>query len=124
MDVSKAIRSYRSLVRAARLAFRGDAQALIASQQRIRTEYAAPVADRAELLKRVQMAKDVAHILQCNVVQGIQNEKGNYKLDIRNSTELGDNDSRFQANIVDSGSSGAGCCGGGASAAEQSQPSR
>lgn len=126
MDVAKAIRSYRGLVRAARLAFQGDAEALVASQHRIRTEFAAPVADRAELLKRVQMAKDVAHILQCNVVQGVQNEKGNYRLDIRKSTELGDNDSRFQANIVDSGSSSSssGCCGGNASATGQSQTSR
>lgn len=123
MDVSKAIRSYRGLVRAARLAFKGDSEALIASQQRIRSEYAQPVADRAELLKRVQMAKDVAHILTCNVVQGVQNKKGNFKLGIHKSTELGDNDSRFQANIVKSGSSNSGCCGGGASAAGHNQHS-
>lgn len=112
MESVKAINVYRNLVRAAKLAFKNDAAALNASRDKLRQEYAVPVRDRADFLKRVQYGKDVAHILRCNVVQGIRNDKGNYKLDIHKETELGDNDSRFNGKIVDKGES-TGCCGGG-----------
>lgn len=111
MNERKAISVYRNLVRAAKLAFNGDDVALNASRAKIRSEYGQPVRDQADFLKRIQYGKDVAHILRSNVVQGVRNEKGNFKLGIHKETELGDNDSRFKANIVSPGES-SGCCGG------------
>jgi len=111
MPVNKSLKAYRQLARAARLAFKGDDLASNASRDRIRAEFAKPVVDQPDLLKRLQMARDVAHILRSNVVQGQMNERGNYKLGLHKDTELGDNDSRLESNIMPSGSS-QGCCGG------------
>lgn len=105
--MNKSLAVYRQLARAARLAFQGDEAALTASRDRIRAEFARPIADNKELLQRQQMARDVAHILRSNVVQGRLTEKGNYHLQLHKDSELGDNDSRTTTQL---GSSG--CCGG------------
>lgn len=111
--MSKSIQAYRGLIRAANLAFRNDSAALKAACERIRTEYNVPLENDADLKRRIQLAKDVAHILRSNVVQGVKadQESEKYKLNIHKETELGDNDDRFQKTAPSEGSSG-GCCGG------------
>ncbi|PRT54616.1 Mitochondrial zinc maintenance protein 1, mitochondrial [Wickerhamiella sorbophila] len=111
--MSKSIQAYRGLIRAANLAFRNDAVALKAACDRIKSEYKVPSENEADLKRRIQLAKDVAHILRSNVVQGVKasEEDEKYKLNIHNETELGDNDDRFQKTPLSQGGSG-GCCGG------------
>lgn len=110
--MSKSLQAYRGLIRAANLAFQGDAAALRAACERIRGEYKVPVEDETDLKRRLQLAKDVAHILRTNVVQGVKkDDTERYKLKIHNETELGDNDDRFGP-TQGSGESSGGCCGG------------
>lgn len=112
---SKVLSTYRGLIRAANLAFEHDLLAKKSAYDRIRSEYRdCGELDQAEKRKRIQFAKDCAHILRTNVVQGVRKEESSdrpvYQLRIHEESELGDNDDRF--NPFDEGA-GTGCCGGG-----------
>lgn len=96
MEHAKALRTFRSLVRASRLAFKSDDEALTAAMDKIRAEYRTHAQlDRDEFLQKIQFAKDVAHILRCNVVQGRPTDTGSFKLVIHKDSELGDNSDSF-----------------------------
>ncbi|KAK0388320.1 hypothetical protein NLU13_4565 [Sarocladium strictum] len=111
-----ALPAYRHLLRAARIAFQGDAPTLAAAQGQIRNEFrqkASLPLDDPSIPEAVEHAEAVAKILRENVVQGRQQEGQDnmYKLNIHQYTERGDNDSILTAG---SGGSalGGGCCGG------------
>ncbi|KAL8383474.1 hypothetical protein RB595_010600 [Gaeumannomyces hyphopodioides] len=93
MSSSNALAAYRHLLRAAGVAFKGDARVLAAARQQIATQFrqntSLPPADHESA---VQMAEEVAQFLRSNVVQGQLRDDGSYKLNIHNETERGDND--------------------------------
>ncbi|CAH0000563.1 unnamed protein product [Clonostachys rhizophaga] len=108
-----ALVAYRHLLRAARLAFEGDAPVLAAAQSQIRSEFINKSAlDPSERPAAIQHAQDVARILRENVVQGRRETENdhNYKLRIHEFTEKGDNDSIKTAGA--GVATGGGCCGG------------
>ncbi|CAI6086641.1 unnamed protein product [Clonostachys chloroleuca] len=127
-----ALVAYRHLLRAARLAFEGDAPVLAAAQSQIRNEFINKSAlDPSERPAAIQYAQDVARILRENVVQGRRETENDHnystiapshhcldhmelmpqpELRIHEFTEKGDNDS-----IKTAGAGvalGGGCCGG------------
>ncbi|KAG6009362.1 Mitochondrial zinc maintenance protein 1, mitochondrial [Claviceps maximensis] len=111
-----ALAAYRNLMRAARIAFQGDAPVLAAAQQQIRTGFrqqASLSASDSTTQNAIQHAQDVAQFLRANVVQGkrVDGEKDMYRLRIHEHTERGDNDSIKVAGKGAIG--GGGCCGGG-----------
>ncbi|KAL8407363.1 hypothetical protein RB594_006265 [Gaeumannomyces avenae] len=93
MSNSNALAAYRHLLRAAGVAFKGDARVLTAARQQIATQFrqntSLPPANRESA---VQMAEEVAQFLRANIVQGQLQNDGLYKLNIHNETERGDND--------------------------------
>ncbi|GMM50029.1 Mzm1 protein [Starmerella bacillaris] len=106
MDKAKVLKSYRGLIRASQIAFKNDDVAFTAARNKIRQEYIQNIdepLEKAELLKKLQMAKDVARLLKSNVVQGVPNGEGRFKLGIHQYSELGDNSKTF-------GKSQGGCC--------------
>ncbi|KAI9163710.1 Mitochondrial zinc maintenance protein [Paramyrothecium foliicola] len=112
--MTMALAAYRNLMRAARIAFQGDAPVLAAAHGQIRNEFrqrAALDPTDSSVTESIKHAQDVAKFLRENVVQGIRgDEAGTYKLRIHKDTERGDNES-----IKTAGkglSSGGGCCGG------------
>ncbi|KAK9248855.1 mitochondrial zinc maintenance protein 1, mitochondrial [Lipomyces tetrasporus] len=113
--------SYRSLLRATRIAFNGDHRVFTAARQQVRqgyeagrTELSADPKHYEEVDKRLEHASGVALLLRSNIVQGelqsgnlskknmatvdpshssVQSEGGDvYKLRIHKHTELGDNE--------------------------------
>ncbi|KAK4459912.1 hypothetical protein QBC42DRAFT_112132 [Cladorrhinum samala] len=90
-----AIQSYRNLLRAARIAFHGDAPVLEAARQSIRNGFrdkaSLPPSDPS-IAPALQHADEVASFLRANVVQG-KKEGDVYRLRIHEHTERGDNDS-------------------------------
>ncbi|KAG6013899.1 Mitochondrial zinc maintenance protein 1, mitochondrial [Claviceps lovelessii] len=111
-----ALAAYRNLMRAARIAFQGDAPVLAAAQEQIRTVFrqqASLSPSGPSTADAIQHAQDVAQFLRANVVQGkrIEGEKDMYRLRIHEHTERGDNDSIKVAGQGTIG--GSGCCGGG-----------
>ncbi|POR34334.1 Mitochondrial zinc maintenance protein 1, mitochondrial [Tolypocladium paradoxum] len=68
-----ALVAYRNLMRAARIAFQGDAPVLAAAQVQIRHEFrqkSSLESSSADSEAAIQHAEDVARILRENVVQG------------------------------------------------------
>ncbi|GAB0137843.1 hypothetical protein EsDP_00006096 [Epichloe bromicola] len=111
-----ALAAYRNLLRAARIAFQGDAPVLAAAQQQIRQEFGqkANMSSSEPMVQdAIQRAQEVAHFLKANVVQGkkMDGEENMYQLRIHEHTERGDNDSIKVAGQGTLG--GGGCCGGG-----------
>ncbi|KAK5999115.1 Mitochondrial zinc maintenance protein 1 [Cladobotryum mycophilum] len=101
--------AYRSVMRAARTAFQGDAHVLAAAQTQIRQTFQENSSlESAKIQDAIKHAEDVAKILRENVVQGKQAnaEDNTYKLRIHEHTERGDNDSILTAGI---GSKGGSC---------------
>ncbi|KAI0427539.1 hypothetical protein F5Y09DRAFT_28124 [Xylaria sp. FL1042] len=95
MSTTTALPAYRNLLRAARIAFQGDAPMLTAARQSIRQGFRANAAlepTSLEFPDAVKHAEDVAMILRQNVVQG-KKEGDTYKLRIHEETERGDNES-------------------------------
>ncbi|KAI1343541.1 hypothetical protein F5Y15DRAFT_412325 [Xylariaceae sp. FL0016] len=89
-----ALPAYRSLLRAARIAFTGDERILSAARSSIRDGFRANAAlepSSPQSQDAVKHAEEVASILRSNVVQG-KKEGENYKLRIHEHTERGDND--------------------------------
>ncbi|KAG5915542.1 Mitochondrial zinc maintenance protein 1, mitochondrial [Claviceps capensis] len=111
-----ALAAYRNLMRAARLAFEGDAPVLLAAKQSIRTQFRQQAnlgPSEQTTQDSIKHAQEVAQFLRANVVQGkkIDGEDNMYRLRIHEHTERGDNDSIKVAGQGTSG--GDGCCGGG-----------
>ncbi|KAK9369137.1 mitochondrial zinc maintenance protein 1, mitochondrial [Lipomyces kononenkoae] len=111
--------SYRSLLRATRIAFDGDHRVFMAARQQVRqgyetgrTELTSEPEHYDEIDKRLEHASGVALLLRSNIVQGqlmhrkaneeplstgdhgiaSQSDESVYKLRIHKHTELGDND--------------------------------
>ncbi|KAG5989193.1 hypothetical protein E4U52_005849 [Claviceps spartinae] len=113
-----ALSAYRNLMRAARLAFEGDAPVLIAAKQSIRTQFRqqANLSPGEKITQdAIKHAQEVAQFLRANVVQGkkIEGEDNMYRLRIHEHTERGDNDSIKVAGQGKGTTGGGGCCGGG-----------
>ncbi|KHN94427.1 mitochondrial complex I protein Fmp36 [Metarhizium album ARSEF 1941] len=111
--LAMALVAYRNLMRAARIAFEGDAPILAAAQQQIRDVFRQRSSlDSSDPSTRedIQRAQEIADFLKANVVQGKRMEGGDnmYRLRIHEHTERGDNDSIKTAG---SGVVGGGCCG-------------
>ncbi|KAL0937844.1 uncharacterized protein CTRU02_207576 [Colletotrichum truncatum] len=88
--------AYRHLLRAARIAFKGDERVLTAAQQQIRQgfrDHATVAPTDPSVGPAIQKAEDIAKILRENIVQGKQDDAQVYKLRIHKDTERGDNDS-------------------------------
>ncbi len=82
-----ALVAYRHLLRAAKLAFEGDARVFTAAREQIRSGFrdkAALAPSDPTVLPSVQHAEEVAAFLRSNVVQGKQQEGTTY----RTSTSL------------------------------------
>jgi len=89
-----ALQTYRHLMRAARIAFKGDVPTLTAAQESIRRgfrENAGLPATDPSIQPALQHAEEVASFLRSNVVQGVK-DGDTYKLRIHEETERGDND--------------------------------
>ncbi|KFH42539.1 Mitochondrial zinc maintenance protein-like protein [Hapsidospora chrysogenum ATCC 11550] len=104
--------AYRHLLRAARIAFQGDAPILSAAQSQIRNEFRqrSTLSDTESVQAAVQHAEEVARVLRENVVQGrrTDGDEHSYKLNIHEYTERGDNDSIKKAGKGKT--TGSGCC--------------
>ncbi|KAG6014199.1 hypothetical protein E4U43_006826 [Claviceps pusilla] len=79
-----ALAAYRNLMRAARIAFQGDAPVLAAAQEQIRTVFrqqASLSPSEPSTADAIQHAQDVAQFLRANIVQGkrIEGEKDMYR---------------------------------------------
>ncbi|KAJ4408895.1 Mitochondrial zinc maintenance protein 1, mitochondrial [Neurospora sp. IMI 360204] len=89
-----ALQAYRHLMRAARVAFDGDARTLTAAYESIsrgfRENQNLPANDPT-IAPAIAHAEEVASFLRSNVVQG-RKEGESYKLRIHQDTERGDND--------------------------------
>ncbi|KAH7230421.1 uncharacterized protein BKA55DRAFT_598659 [Fusarium redolens] len=108
-----ALNAYRHLMRAARIAFQGDAPILSAAQLQIRNEFRQKASINAsDAPAAIKHAEDVAKVLRQNVVQGQRTEEGKdtFKLRIHEDIERGDNESIKTAG---KGAVSGGCCGGG-----------
>ncbi|KAI1296433.1 hypothetical protein F5Y03DRAFT_398773 [Xylaria venustula] len=111
MSTTTALPAYRTLLRAARVAFQGDAPTLSAARISIRQGFRANAAlepTSPEFLAAVKHAEEVAMILRQNVVQG-KKEGDTYKLRIHDETERGDNETVKFAGTNLSGT-GVKCC--------------
>ncbi|KAK0628265.1 mitochondrial zinc maintenance protein 1, mitochondrial [Bombardia bombarda] len=89
-----ATQAYRHLMRAARVAFEGDARVFDAARVQIRQgfrEKATLSATDPEVQPAIQRAEELASFLKSNVVQG-RRVGDTYKLRIHEETERGDND--------------------------------
>ncbi|KAI0403621.1 hypothetical protein F4802DRAFT_288502 [Xylaria palmicola] len=105
--MSASLSSYRTLLRAARMAFQEDVATLAAARSSIRQGFLANAAvepSSAEFAAKVKHAQEVAAILRMNVVQG-KKEGDVYKLRIHEHTERGDNDT-----VKLAGTDGGKCC--------------
>ncbi|KAI1422731.1 hypothetical protein F5Y12DRAFT_717074 [Xylaria sp. FL1777] len=106
-----ALPAYRSLLRAARIAFQGDGTMLSAARSSIRQGFRANAAlepSSPEFPAAVKHAEEVATILRQNVVQG-KRVGDTYKLRIHEETERGDNDTvKFAGTNLSA--SGGKCC--------------
>ncbi|KAG5939253.1 hypothetical protein E4U53_007846 [Claviceps sorghi] len=111
-----ALAAYRNLMRAASIAFQGDAPVLAAAQDQIRKGFrrqASLAPGEPTTQDAIQHAQEVAQFLRANVVQGerVDGENSKYRLRIHEHTERGDNDS---IKVAGQGTIGGGsCCGGG-----------
>ncbi|KAF4953673.1 hypothetical protein FSARC_12334 [Fusarium sarcochroum] len=113
MATAPALNAYRHLMRAARIAFQGDAPILSAAQLQIRNEFRQKASiDVSDAPAAIKHAEDVAKVLRQNVVQGqrIEEGKDSFKLRIHDEIERGDNESIKTAG---QGTVHGGCCGGG-----------
>ncbi|KAI0476292.1 hypothetical protein GGR56DRAFT_463403 [Xylariaceae sp. FL0804] len=89
-----ALPAYRSLLRAARVAFQGDERVLSAARAEIRKAFHANASlepSSPAAADAIQHSKQIAMILRQNLVQG-KLEGEAYKLRIHDETERGDND--------------------------------
>ncbi|KAM0298034.1 hypothetical protein ACHAPM_008729 [Fusarium culmorum] len=77
MTTVLALNAYRHLMRAARIAFQGDAPILSAAQLQIRNEFRQKATiDASDAPAAIKHAEEVAKVLRQNVVQGRRIEDG------------------------------------------------
>ncbi|KAF1812805.1 hypothetical protein P152DRAFT_395925 [Eremomyces bilateralis CBS 781.70] len=93
-----ALAAYRHLLRAARIAFEGDAYRLTAARKAARDGFESSRAlkpDSEEAVNNIVHAEAVSKFLMENLVQGkaMDGEAERYKLRIHERTERGDNES-------------------------------
>lgn len=81
---------YRLLHRTRLKVFEGDLQALEAGKHRIRTEFAKHKneTDPSKIAELLAEAESAERFLRCNVVQGVQTNRGTVRLKITEHTEL------------------------------------
>ncbi|KAF2009772.1 mitochondrial zinc maintenance protein 1, mitochondrial [Aaosphaeria arxii CBS 175.79] len=96
MSKEIALQAYRHILRSTRVAFQGDFNTLAAARWQARQTFeknrGLPTGSE-ELTKQITHAEDVAKFLRANVVQGqVVDDKGNYKLNIHDETERGNNE--------------------------------
>ncbi|KAH6992723.1 hypothetical protein EDB82DRAFT_497644 [Fusarium venenatum] len=77
MTTVPALNAYRHLMRAARIAFQGDAPVMSAAQIQIRNEFRQKATiDASDAPAAIKHAEEVAKVLRQNVVQGRRIEDG------------------------------------------------
>ncbi|KND92709.1 Mitochondrial zinc maintenance protein 1, mitochondrial [Tolypocladium ophioglossoides CBS 100239] len=91
-----ALVAYRNLMRAARIAFKGDAPVLAAAQVQIRHEFrqkSSLESSSADSEAAIQHAEEVARILRENVVQGrkAEGQQDTYSEQSRHPTAIASN---------------------------------
>ncbi|CEJ89564.1 hypothetical protein VHEMI05404 [[Torrubiella] hemipterigena] len=106
-----ATQAYRNIMRAARVAFNGDAPVLLEAKNQIRQSFLSNAkmgAAEPATAEAIQHANEVANFLRVNLVQGrkMGDADNTYQLRIHKDTERGDNDSIKTAGA---GVSGGGC---------------
>ncbi|MCJ1474376.1 Mitochondrial zinc maintenance protein 1, mitochondrial [Lambiella insularis] len=96
---SLALAAYRHVLRATRVAFRGDPRLLLSARHEARSSFALSsslLPESPEAAAQLAHAEDVATILRKNVVQGQKVEDASvdekYRLRIHEETERGDNE--------------------------------
>ncbi|KAI9292999.1 mitochondrial zinc maintenance protein 1, mitochondrial [Neoconidiobolus thromboides FSU 785] len=91
----KAIQVYRYLLKVQRTCFKGDLPTLKAAHLKTRSEFELYRNETNEdtINKSIQYAKEVAKILERNVVQAVKSKEGaSYKLNLNEGHEINDND--------------------------------
>jgi len=90
---SKVLSCYRSLHRTRLKVFKEDKHALEAGKQRIRNEFAKHKneTDPSKIAELIATAESAEKFLRCNIVQGVQTDRGTYRLRITEDTELQNN---------------------------------
>ncbi|WVQ65876.1 uncharacterized protein L199_004054 [Kwoniella botswanensis] len=109
--------AYRSMLRASRITFNGDPTRHVQMLSVLRQTFSSPSltppqpgsaelrsspdatfqpiveeqVEEGEIKKRIEEWKETAQFLRKNVVQGVQDEDGTWKLRVTDETELGDN---------------------------------
>ncbi|WVW84564.1 hypothetical protein I302_106598 [Kwoniella bestiolae CBS 10118] len=108
--------AYRSMLRASRITFNGDPTRHVQMLSVLRQTFSSPSltppapgsaelrspdaefkpiieeqVNEEEVQKRIEEWKETAQFLRRNVVQGVQDEDGTWKLRVTDETELGDN---------------------------------
>ncbi|WWC96005.1 hypothetical protein V866_002872 [Kwoniella sp. B9012] len=109
--------AYRSMLRASRITFNGDPTRHVQMLSVLRQTFSSPSltppqpgsaelrsspdatfqpvveeqVEEGEIQKRIEEWKETAQFLRKNVVQGVQDEDGTWKLRVTDETELGDN---------------------------------
>ncbi|KAK1826899.1 hypothetical protein QBC39DRAFT_363310 [Podospora conica] len=92
--LNMSVQTYRNLMRAARIAFQGDAPVLAGAQETIRKSFrdnASLPPSHPDVQAGLKHAEEVAQFLRTNLVQG-KKEGDVYKLNIHEHIERGDND--------------------------------
>ncbi|KAF9977145.1 hypothetical protein BGZ73_006912 [Actinomortierella ambigua] len=97
----RALNAYKELLKAQRVAFRGDVVTLSAAREKTYQEFNMRRNETNEKIidEQLNLATQVASLLRHNLVQGVQKQdkKDLYELKIREETELGDNETLRQA---------------------------
>ncbi|MCJ1242508.1 Mitochondrial zinc maintenance protein 1, mitochondrial [Varicellaria rhodocarpa] len=113
-----ALRAYRHILRATRIAFKGDQRLLPSARAQARSSFAenrSLLPSSQEAIDQIAHAEEVAKILRQNVVQGQQVESeqkaDKYRLRIHEEIERGDNETIKMAS-KSINSLGGECCGG------------
>ncbi|CAO3610707.1 unnamed protein product [Cunninghamella blakesleeana] len=114
-----AISAYRNLLKTQKQVFGSDTKAIIAAKKET---YARFMQNKDEtntdvLEEKLNLANQVASLLKKNVIQAESNDGSNFKLNITEDTELGDNDSIKKAKGSHRKGKGkrkavSSCCGG------------
>ncbi|CAI7658601.1 Mitochondrial zinc maintenance protein 1 [Penicillium manginii] len=91
-----ALSAYRQIIRATRVAFRGDIPVMLAARQEARRNFDQNRRVGIDNGMQINHALEVANILRHNLVQGARedgNEAAKWELRIHDEIERGDNDS-------------------------------
>ncbi|CAK7913318.1 mitochondrial zinc maintenance protein 1, mitochondrial [[Candida] anglica] len=93
MTRSAALSAYRTALRATRVAFKNDAEVLLASRAKIKQGFFEDLEQGSQTVQeKIDNLNSVSKFLVQNIVQGEKKEDGQYFLNIHDKTELGDNE--------------------------------